>query len=92
MARFTLTRAVGRGTTSSPIRPSPERSRRALPEAGWALYVLSSRQDLRPVARWLAEHGFPPMILTRVKPIAVAYIDDRGWRFTNWPDVRKMFA
>ena len=63
-----------------------------LAEAGWRLYVLSSRSDLRPIACWLAEYGFPPMALTRVKPIAVAYIDDRGCRFTNWPDIRKLFA
>ena len=65
---------------------------RELVEAGWILYVLSSRTDLKPVAEWLVEYDFPPMILTRIKPIAVAYIDDRAVRFTSWPDVRKMFA
>ena len=64
----------------------------ALSEAGWILYVLTSRAHLEPVAKWLAQHNFPPMRLTRIKPIAVAYIDDRGIRFTNWPDVRKLFA
>lgn len=65
----------------------------ALAEAGWKLYVLSSRSDLRPVAAWLHQYGFPPMTLTRVKPIAVAYIDDRAVRFEgHWPSIRKMFA
>src|SRR3990167_2898149 len=62
----------------------------ALVEAGWKLYVLSSRTNLNPVVDWLIEHQFHPMILTRVKPIAVAYVDDRGIRFTNWSDIRKI--
>ncbi len=63
-----------------------------LVEAGWRLYVCSSRAQLGPVAMWLASWNFPPMILTRVKPIAVAFIDDRADRFTNWEDVRKRYA
>lgn len=63
-----------------------------LHNAGWKLYVLSSRSKLEPVQRWLAEHCFPPMTLTRVKPIAVAYIDDRAVRFEgNWPSVMRLF-
>ena len=64
----------------------------SLAEAGWILYVLSSRAKLQPVAKWLSNYDFPSMTLTRIKPIAVAYIDDRGVRFTNWSDIRKMFA
>lgn len=64
----------------------------ALKEAGWILYVLSSRADLKPVAKWLAGYDFPSMILTRIKPISIAYVDDRAVRFTNWTDIRKMFA
>lgn len=65
----------------------------ALAEAGWKLYVLSSRAHMEPIAEWLLKHGFPPMILTRIKPIAVAYIDDRAIRFEdNWLSIRKMFA
>ena len=64
-----------------------------LADAGWALYVMTSRSNLAPVQRWLIEQGFPPMKLTRVKPIAVAYIDDRAVRFEgDWPSVRKLFA
>ena len=29
--------------------------------------------------------------ITAIKPPAIAYIDDRAVRFTNWPDIRKMF-
>lgn len=64
-----------------------------LHEAGWKLYVLSSRMHLEPVQEWLDRHDFPPMTLTRVKPIAMAYIDDRGVRFDgDWESVRKLFC
>lgn len=64
-----------------------------LADAGWKLYVLTSRQHLEPVGKWLAAYDFPPMMLTRIKPIAVAYIDDRAVRFEdNWSSIRKMFA
>ncbi len=61
-------------------------------EAGWKLYVHTSRSHLEPVQKWLAVHGFPPMALTRIKPIAIAYIDDRAVRFTDWDSVRKLFC
>lgn len=65
----------------------------ALAEAGWKLYVLSSRTNLHPIAAWLAEHGFPPMTLTRRKPIAVCYVDDRAVRYEgNWDTLRKLWA
>ncbi len=63
-----------------------------LHEAGWKLYVHTSRSKLEPVQKWLAEHRFPPMSLTRIKPIAIAYIDDRAVRFTDWESVRKLFV
>lgn len=31
------------------------------------------------------------MLVTSTKPPAIAYIDDRGIRFTNWPDMLKYF-
>lgn len=64
-----------------------------LHKVGWRLYVHTSRMNLEVIADWLGRHDFPPMILTRIKPIAVAYIDDRAVRFEgNWDSVRKMFA
>lgn len=82
----------GHGNIKDPPMPGATEACYALKEAGWLMYVLSSRTDLKPVALWLYEYGFPPMILTRIKPIAVAYIDDRAVRFTNWLDIRKRFA
>ena len=32
------------------------------------------------------------ILITAQKPPAIAYIDDRAIRFTNWADIRKMFV
>lgn len=84
---------VGHEEVADGPMPGAVQACQDLAEAGWRLYVLSSRQHLEPVAKWLHEGGFPPMTLTRVKPIAVAYIDDRAIRFSgDWPSIRKLFA
>ena len=83
----------GNDIVSDPPVPGAAEACHALAEAGWKLYVLSSRTNLQPVAEWLEKHNFPPMMLTRVKPIAVAYIDDRAVRFEgDWVSIRKLFA
>ncbi|MEK0325664.1 MAG: hypothetical protein QQN63_08165 [Nitrosopumilus sp.] len=83
---------MGHDNIPDPPMPGAVKECHALADAGWKLYVLSSRVHLEPVAEWLAKWNFPPMILTRIKPIAVAYIDDRAHRFTNWTDVRKTYS
>lgn len=55
-----------------------------------------SKRDMRLDIRWwLAKKGIAEGThydeLTNNKPPAIAYIDDRGIRFTNWVDVRKYF-
>ena len=82
----------GHSTIPDPPMAGAREACIALVEAGWILYVHTSRADLRPVQQWLANYDFPSMMLTRIKPIAVAYIDDRAVRFTDWLDIRKMFA
>ena len=45
------------------------------------------------ICAWLTEHGFPaPEDVTGCKMPALAYIDDRAIRFTNWEDVRKLWT
>jgi hypothetical protein len=48
------------------------------------LVVSTARQDVESVWRWLKNKGYPEMDVTNSKPIAVLYIDDRGYRFTSW--------
>ena len=74
--------------------PGAQLACRRFLDAGWKLYVHTSRQQLGPVQLWLRQHDFPyPMYLTRIKPIAMAYIDDRAVRFEgNWESTRKLFV
>lgn len=43
------------------------------------------------IGEWLDKHKIPYDEITGVKPIAQAYIDDRGLRFTNWQDMKNYF-
>lgn len=48
------------------------------------------------VRKWLVEHGFDAtdVEITAVKPAALVYIDDRGFRFDgkNWPTANQIAA
>lgn len=54
--------------------------------------VLTARTDHEQVRQWLEKHGIPVDQVTNIKPPAIAYIDDRAVRFTNWTDVRNYFC
>lgn len=45
----------------------------------------------KEIERWLLKHEIPYDDLTNNKPSAVAYIDDRAIRFTNWEDISNYF-
>ncbi|OQB18165.1 MAG: hypothetical protein BWY14_01011 [Parcubacteria group bacterium ADurb.Bin192] len=53
-------------------------------------------QRMRDIKAWLDEWGFRRKVhyhvITNEKPPAIAYIDDRGIRFTNWEDAVKYFV
>jgi len=53
-------------------------------------------QAMDKIVDWLADHnllrGSHWHEITGQKPPAIAYIDDRGIRFTNWTDIRKHFC
>jgi len=51
--------------------------------------VETRRKDIED---WLAKHNIPYDELTNNKPPAIAYIDDRGIRFTNWRDMLKYWC
>lgn len=44
------------------------------------------------ISLWLMKYNIPFDEITGVKPIATAYIDDRGLRFTNWQDIKNYFV
>lgn len=69
---------------------------------GFTVVIHTTREDHGAVRNWLIRQhysrgGFPipwafDIAITNVKPKAIAYIDDRAVRFTNWDDIRKMFC
>lgn len=62
--------------------------------AGFKLVIFTSRNDTIPqVKEWCKKYLVPDDIeVTNRKPPALAYIDDRGIRFTNWIDILKYFV
>jgi hypothetical protein len=49
--------------------------------------VVHSARDTAPIRRWLKEHGFPALEVSREKPTAVAYVDDLAVRFDgSWTE------
>lgn len=76
---------------------------RTLTNEGFKVYIFTSRiwnrddreREKKRIVNWLAENGIYKgehfHEITDVKIPAVAYIDDRGIRFTNWSDVIKYF-
>jgi hypothetical protein len=61
-----------------------------LKHRGFKVVVLTARDELEPVKNWLAAHKID-IEVTNTKPPAIAYIDDRAIRFTNWEDIRNYF-
>ncbi len=67
---------------------------------GYNLVVFTCREDLSAIREWMHKHfdfeknigHFYEPEITNIKPIAIAYIDDRAIRFTNWDDIRKYFC
>jgi len=63
-----------------------------LTNKGFSIVVYTSRANLEAVSLWLRQNGFPALEVTNHKPIAIAYIDDRGIRFeNNWESIVKYF-
>lgn len=63
-----------------------------LKSKGYILIVFTTRQEVGYVGEWLEKNRIPYDEVTNKKPIALAYIDDRGIRFTNWEDIVKYFV
>jgi len=71
-------------------------------EEGYKLVIFTVRLnpvlhgDIEPkkkeIEKWLDKHDIPYDEVTNHKPPAVAYIDDRAVRFTNWFDMSNLFV
>lgn len=61
---------------------------------GWRIVIFSAR-GADEIRSWLTQHWAGSQLenleITNVKIPALAYIDDRAIRFTNWKDVEKYF-
>lgn len=65
---------------------------------GYSIAIFSTREPEK-MEDWFwtwYDRKFPrsehiPIIFTKEKPPAIAYIDDRGIRFTNWTDILNYF-
>ena len=69
-----------------------------LQDRGYHIVVFSTRADSptgqAAIRDWMAEEGFNvgEMQITDRKLPAIAYVDDRAVRFTNWQDIRKLWS
>jgi len=63
-----------------------------LKQAGYRIVVFTSRNNLEAVEEWLVAWDVPFDEVTNHKVPALAYIDDRAVRFTNWADLSRLFA
>lgn len=70
-----------------------------LSDRGYQIVIYTTRaetsEDVDEIREWLRKEGFSyrgDYEITNKKPPAIAYIDDRAVRFTNWTDMTKMWA
>ncbi len=63
-----------------------------LEENGYTIVIHTARENILDVREWLAKNQFKDYPVSALKPKALAYIDDRGIRFTNWHDIVKYFV
>jgi len=65
-----------------------------LTDLGYECYILTARhkRDWSAIKDWLKQYGFPEMVVGNRKMTAIAYIDDRGIRFTDWQDIYRYFG
>ena len=62
-------------------------------EKGYKIVVCTARDNLKDVEKWMLDQGFDvsEIKVTNKKPKAIAYIDNRGIRFSNWRDIAMYF-
>ena len=82
------------GTAYDDPVPGAFEAIKKLRSKGYNIVILSARpahvMGQWFLDRWPQGYGDIPEV-TNTKPIAIAYIDDRGIRFTNWKDILNYF-
>jgi 5'(3')-deoxyribonucleotidase len=58
----------------------------------YELVIFTTRKETSDVSMWMAKNGLPNLAVTNEKLPAIAYIDDRAVRFTNWEDISKLYV
>jgi hypothetical protein len=71
--------------------PGTKEAIKKLMNKGYKVVVFTARTDLEEIGVWLKYHDIVVDKITNTKPRAIAYIDDRGIRFTNWKDILNYF-
>ena len=61
-------------------------------EDGYEVVIFTARPNTKDIPKWLKRWGIPQLKITDRKIAALAYIDDRGIRFTNWRDILNYFT
>jgi hypothetical protein len=65
-------------------------------KAGFRVFIFTARKPFEDVRNWLLKNSEDPRIqqleITDKKLPAIAYIDDRGIRFTRWIDILNYFV
>lgn len=91
------------GLITGELMEGAEKALRKLVEKGYQVVIFTARMNKespmqKPYAmieNWLTAHGMKKGVhwhdITAEKPKAIAYIDDRAIRFTNWRDMLNYF-
>lgn len=88
------------GPLTNPPNEGAQEAITKLKDAGWKIIVHTCRArpdwpdvkaTLAEIERWMKKWKIPYDEITAIKPLATAYIDDRGIRFTNWKDMQNYF-
>ena len=64
---------------------------RLIKKKGYKVVIFTARPNIDEIHQWLQKHKIVVDDVTNSKPKAIAYIDDRGIRFTNWRDILNYF-
>jgi len=78
------------GILGKPVKDAVKMTK-LLDKNGYDLIVFTTRTNFKDIKAWLKKYKFPKMEVTNIKPQALIYVDDRGYRFSSWQDIAKLF-